>query len=424
MDNQITDFISKITFDQILGFFYFLIPTIIAIWALYFIRKSRFYYVERTSIKLHDDIVKNIPDLAIKYKDSEINENLIFFRGTVLFKSHTDIKSEDIDQEITIYSPDNNALWKHFEISKASDSFQPTFTINSNKVIIDRSMLKINDYITFAGLLDSKNTNLLISHRIFNMVPKSIKFKESDLIYYRQGGIFVTIILGFLLSLNLYTRYQSSKWEEERLQTQKKYKDAYKHADITPDIFDYETFFFNNGNKIKIKKLRDSFKNFKDKQLDVLSKKNSKQTDSLSKIYLKSRRDKDKIKLLNSLLDSYQTLPFYNNPFAELEKAGEKKLDTLLKSKKLKEVFFYKIDDSISVKYVKKDFAIKDSSSNTKKSSTKNDSKDENTKSFSDYLGAILKLLAYFFVLFLIFGMLYFWFMYFTLRRLLKIYKN
>lgn len=208
MDNQIIDFFLKITFDQILGFIYFLIPTIITVWTVYYIRKSRFYYVERTSIKLHDDIVKNIPDLAIKYKDSEINENLIFFRGTVLFKSHTDIKSEDIDQEITIYSPDNNAVWKHFEISKASDGFQPSFTINNNKVTIDRSMLKINDYITFAGLLDSKNINLLISHRIFNMVPKSIKLKESDLKNYRQSGIFLTIILVILFSIMLYINYK------------------------------------------------------------------------------------------------------------------------------------------------------------------------------------------------------------------------
>lgn len=427
MNEQIIDYLSKVSFDQILGFIYFLIPTIITIWTYFYIRKSRFYYVERTSIKLHDDIVKNIPDLAITYKNAEINENLIFFRGTILFKSHTDIKSEDIDQEVTIYSPDNNAMWKHFEISKASDTFQPNFTTNNNKVIVDRSMLKINDYITFAGLLDSKNTNLLISHRIFNMVPKSIKLKESDLKSYKQSGVFITTLLLIIFSIKLYFNYESEKWEKERIEDKKAFNEKFKNANLMlPDIFDYETYFFENNVKIKVKKLRDSFKNVKDREIEIFNKKNSQASDSLSKIYIRTRSDKDKINLLNSMLDSFtKGLPVYINPYAELEMYGEKKLDTLLKKNELKEGVIYRINDSITVKFVNKEASKNITLSKSKKTAKPSEIKSISTpKTFSYYFDAFMNLIAYLFIIFLICGMLYSWFMYITLRRLLKIYKN
>lgn len=427
MDNQIINLFSKITFDQILGFIYFLIPTIIAVWTVYYIRKSRFYYVERASIKLHDDIVKNIPDLAIKYKDSEINENLIFFRGIILFKSHTDIKKEDIDKEITIYSPDRNAIWKHFEISKASDDFQPTFTIRDNKVTIDRSMLKINDYIIFAGLLDSKNVNLFISHRIFNIVPKSIKLKESDFKYYKQSGIFMTLILATLFSIKLYFNYKSKKWEKERIKDSKELAEVYKRVNVglPPNIYDYETYFFKDSVKIKVTKLRDSFKNAKDQQIDIFNEKNLKATDSLSKKYLRTKKDKDKIEVLNSIINGFtQGLPVYRNPYAELERLGEKKLDTLIKTNKLKENILYTINDSINVKFEKKVLPKKDSRSKNKKlleNPTKSLSKH---RTLSDYFDIFMNFLGYLFLIILITITIYCWFMYITLFRLLKIYQK
>ncbi|WP_100077051.1 hypothetical protein [Chryseobacterium camelliae] len=427
MDNQFTNLFSKINFDQILGFIYFLIPTIIAVWTVYYIRKSRFYYVERTSIKLHDDIVKNIPDLTIKYKDSEINENLIFFRGTILFKSHTDIKKEDIDQEITIYSPDRNAIWKHFEITKASDDFQPTFTIRDNKVTIDRSMLKINDYIIFAGLLDSKNVNLFISHRIFNLVPKSIKLKESDLKYYKQSGIFMTLILVTLFSIKLYFNYKSKEWERKRIKDNKELAEVYKsvNVDLPPDIYDYETFFFKNNVKIKVKKLRDSFKNAKDQQIDIFNEKNLKVTDSLSKKYLRTKKDKDKIEVLNSIIDGFtKGLPIYRNPYAELERLGEKKLDTLIKTNKLKENILYTINDSIKLKFEKKVIPKKDSSSKNKKLSESPTKSLPKYRTFSDYVDIFMNFLGYLFIIILITITIYCWFMFVTLSRLLKIYQK
>lgn len=392
MNEQIIDYLSKITFEQFLGFIYFIIPTGLSVWAVYYIRKSRFYYVERNSIKLHDDIVKIIPDLKIKYKDSDINENLIFFKGTVLFKSHTDIKGEDIDQEITIYSPDSNAVWKHFEITKASDGYQPNFRLMDNKAIIDKSMLKINDFISFAGLLDSKNTNLLISHRIFNVVPRSVKFKEVEFKSNKQTAIILTVLVGLIAFTFLYAKNQSV----QRLKNQTLYS------------WEFKTSFFKDKTKIDISKLETSFDVTQKKRLSNIKLKNDRKLDSLINVYKKSRSDKDYIFLLQSQIDGIlKNVSYYPNPYSKLESESTLKLDTLLKNKTLNEKEIYKINDSISVKF------------NRKESTEK-----EEEKTFSDYIIVFFEFLTYLFFL-LIFGtMSYSWFTYFTLKRLLKIYHN
>lgn len=71
------------TYELLIG----IIGLIIAIWGVLYIRKARFYYLEKSNIKLYEDIVKNIEGLSINYKDDEIKDNLRFYRGTVILRS-------------------------------------------------------------------------------------------------------------------------------------------------------------------------------------------------------------------------------------------------------------------------------------------------------------------------------------------------
>src|SRR5690606_38068358 len=62
-----------------------------------------------------------------------------------------------------------------------------------------------NDYISFAGLLDSKNKELVIGHRITNVVPRSINLKEENYSLY----ITWAFVFAFPLLLLAYGAYSS-----------------------------------------------------------------------------------------------------------------------------------------------------------------------------------------------------------------------
>ncbi|EHM7982735.1 hypothetical protein MC916_002605 [Elizabethkingia anophelis] len=398
---------SKSIFETTLDFIYFIIPVAISIYAIRYVRKSRFFYIEQDNIKLYDDIAKNITDLSISYKSENINDNLIFCKGTIIFKSHTDIKRDDIDTELTIYSPENNSRWKHFEITKTSDGYHPKFIIDNNKVIIDKSMLKIDDYISFAGLLDSKNTKILISHRIFNITPKSINLKEANVRAYRTLAIYLSILFFITLGVYTYDKYREKGREKEFNLQINKIKQLKQHWS------DYTATYLNNGRKIDIIKLSKIYeKNINNKNLEIKTK-NEKKDDSLSNVYFQNKTDKNKINALEAIIKTLtERYSYSKNPYEIIQDESHETLNNLLKTNQLIENKVYKINDTIQVKYKNSDY---------KYFETKD--KMQSEKSI-DYFGYLSSLIFYIFSLIIVFLMIACWYLYITLIKLIKVYQN
>ena len=418
MIELILKYFNKLTFNGIIDFFQFIIPVILTVWAVFYIRRSSFYYIERSNIKLYDDVIKKIQGISIKYKEEDINENLILFNGTIIFKGHNDIKADEIDKELTIFSKDTNAIWKHFEITKTSTDFTPKFNIVANKVIIEKSLLKSNDFISFAGLLDSKNNQLTVGHRIYNIIPSSINFKENDLTLYRIGASFLTFLLVFLFSFKVYTNYKFDREKSTSAtlsKVDKSGKKTSKKDSILFRSFDFRTEFYLNNNKINIDTLSKQYKKKWDNKKNLVENANQKQLDSLTEKFKKNRTEKNEIVMLRKFIDNF-SISFSNlvNPYDEIKHLSDKKLLELLTDNKVKNGTKYKINDSITVQF--NDTTVKVPEDKTKSESISKD---------IDYFAIIFSALEYLFSLLIIVLMVILWYKYFRLLRLKKMYiKN
>lgn len=410
LDNIMIELITlsstKSIFETILDFIYFIIPVGISIYAIIYVRKSRFFYIEQDNIKLYDDIAKNITDLSISYKNDNINDNLIFCKGTIIFKSHTDIKRDDIDTELTIYSPENNSRWKHFEITKTSEGYHPKFIIDNNKIIIDKSMLKVDDYISFVGLLDSKKTKILISHRIFNIAPTSIDIKEASVRAYRTLAIYFSIFFSIILGVYMYDNYREKGREKEFNLQINKIKQLKQHWS------DYTTTYSNNGKKIDIIKLSKIYeKSINNKNLELRTA-NKKIEDSLSNVYFQNRTDKNKINALEAIIKTLtERYSYSKNPYEIIQNESHEILKNLLKNNQLIENKIYQLNDTIQVKYKNSDYKYFEA-------------KDKTQSESIDYFSYLSSLIFYIFALIIVFLMIACWYLYFTLNKLIKVYQK
>lgn len=402
MINILHEFVNNLELNSFIDLFKFLIPVLLTIYGIVYIRRSNFYYIERQNIKLYDDIVKKIKGISIKYNLNEINENLILFNGTIILKSHNDIKKDDVDQELKIISPDINAQWKHFEITNSSVDFIPKFTIDGNSIIFEKSLLKADDFISFAGLLDSKNNTLKIGHRIFNIIPRSINFKEGDLKFYKAVSILFLFLILFLAS---FFKYNSDQRKSNLYEGNYNRKISAKDS-ILYKTYDFKPIYNLNGKKFNIDSINSNYKKIRTEELIIIEKLNKKELDSLMQNYKQNRTDKNYIKVLEKIMsNTKESFSQFQNPYPEIEKEANKQLQSLISKNKLKNNFSYTLNDSIKVKYIE----------NTAFQSFNNNDK-------TNYIEIIFSIIGYILGLCTTIIAVIFSYKYYRLRKLKKIY--
>lgn len=403
----IINFSQLFIFSELSEWLKVIIPIVFGIWGVLYIRKPKFYYLERSNIKLYQDIVKSIEGISITYKGQAIQENLRFVSGTIILKSHTDIRKDEIDEEITIICPDTKALWRHFEIVKASNGFRPKYEVTGNTVLIHRSLLKRDDYVTFSGLLDSKISNILIGHRIYNIIPGSINLKEENLSLYRSYLILFPFLIVMFLLFNFSNNLSASARNESNTVNGITREDS-----IEREMMRYDPTFTCNSSPINIDSLEDIETEYQTLRLKDSVNNKLAATDSLIMIYDNSRSDQDKIKVLLSHIDY---LEIDKNPWANhylrLKMSGRDTLRSLLDQGALDTSKYYRLNDSIAVKYSPNILASISGG-------------DQNSVFSSYNINLVLSFLMYLLFLFAFYLFISNMYKFFLLRRLIRLYKN
>lgn len=377
-----------LTIDNIGEFLQFAIPIVISIWGIYFIRKSKFYFIEKRSVKLYQDIVKSIDGLSITFNEEQIRENLILFSGSIIYSGHNDIKADEIDREITIYSPDNSARWLHFEVRNSADFFSPEYRIEENKVIISRSLWKKDDFIDFSGLIDSPKNNIKISFRIYNVNNKIIRLKESNATFYKANAIAGMIALTLTFPNNIPSKDLS------KTQSQ---KDSLFHKRLEID----EKFFINER-VIDINELQKIRQESEVRNYDIKVKNGLDSLNKLTLIYEEEPTDKNQIKVLKQALDVSRISYPLQNVYDSILLKSYKITDSLLITYKMDTSKVYKINDTTQIKYTY----------NILRTSTK-DKKIE-------FIKILLQLVPFGFILFIIYQI----YNYLYIKKLTKILKK
>ncbi|GEM_PF-5534942 len=376
-------------FDNIINFLQFSIPLIISIWGIYYVRKSKFSFIERRNIKLYQDIVKTIDGMSIQYKDADVKENLILFNGTIIYTGHNDIKSDEIDKELTLYSPDKNAIWLHFEIKNSSEFFVPNYRIEKNNVIIERSLWKNNDYINFVALIDSKKNKINISHRIYNVTSKIRRFRESDAALFKINAVMTSLALIFITSTTSLVDYFISPKSSKN--------DTLQNSIFSKKLELDETYYIN-ARKINIDELQ---KKREEMELNRYDKQIKKELDSLTKlveIHKKHPSDKNHIKVLEQALNAKSIKYPFRNDYDEISSLASSKTDTLILNNLLDTSKLYILNDSTKIKF---------SYNNLRKKG--NDEK-------LNFLSAFIKIIPLAFILFILYSV----YSYVSIKRLTK----
>lgn len=275
------------TAENISDFIYFAIPLILSIYTIINVKKSKFFYYENTSIKLHDEITKDIEELEIKYKGDEVKGNLKLVKGSFLLSSMNDVKKDEIDKELCIYSKDKNALWKFFKIIDSSESFDPSFRIEDNKVFINKSLFKINDFITFTGIIDSKDNNFYVSQRIYNIETTVEKFTESDKKNLQTSIVSGSFIL-IILILSYFIPYLLSNKEKEIRK---------------PFLSDYKVNYFENDKEISFDSIKKQITNQNERIIKTFEDKRDLQRDSLTAVYRDNPSCENELNILRWLIN-------------------------------------------------------------------------------------------------------------------------
>ncbi|MDM1060115.1 hypothetical protein [Myroides odoratimimus] len=233
-------------------------------------KKTKLIYLENKQINIQDDLLKNFDDLLIKYKDQEIDSNLIFIKGYIICDGSNDITSNG--NFISIYSPENTK-WLDFKIISESKEFLVSSNFLQNEAKISFDLFKSEENFEFEGIVErainSKEKNITLSffHRIPNL-SKITAIKSHllrDLFY-----PFIMATVSFLFGLFLFstefkiTPYHLSVYD---FSTNKEITDFNKSQAIKTDNIIEELKHETNGIFLMFKPSKNYKVNYKNYEL-------------------------------------------------------------------------------------------------------------------------------------------------------------
>lgn len=197
------------------------ISSIFGAWGIYVALKQRFQreitFIREQSIALFDTIVKNLPELSVKYKDSPVKPNLVLIIGALVNSGKSDISPPSIiEQPIRISLPEGYK-WLTSKVISSSENVEAEIKVeNDNNLVLDNGLFMQKEYIRFQALaevpIEDSNGNknkhslddqleesLKFSHRIADLHEiKKLKLKEKKYLYRTFRTFLFTAIASFL----------------------------------------------------------------------------------------------------------------------------------------------------------------------------------------------------------------------------------
>ncbi len=157
-------------------------------------------------IDLYSSVVKNMSDLKITYKETEIVENMFLIRGFIFNSGQKDIHPTSVGERLRI-KLSKESLWHDAKIISSSSGVSSKLKISDNELFFDFGLFKRKEHIYFEALVEAPKNNTLKSklnfqHRIADVgnVKQENLSNFSDVLKNStyQVLLILTIFLGLL----------------------------------------------------------------------------------------------------------------------------------------------------------------------------------------------------------------------------------
>lgn len=194
-----TEAIISIIISLILG-----IPGLIVFFRL---NRTRIVHFENKKVNLKDDLLKHFDELSIKYRGTEIRDNVYFFSGYLICQGKEDISKER--SAIEVLTPPNSKLLD-YKIVSQTEGLDFKTKVQNKKAKILFNLFKTGEYLEYESIIEinengdlsKKDKKLTFLHRIPNIPKiKKIDFEDAKS---SAKGLVVTIFLALLAFCVIY----------------------------------------------------------------------------------------------------------------------------------------------------------------------------------------------------------------------------
>jgi hypothetical protein len=131
---------------------------VLGVWSVSLAIKRRYpgqiTFFTDDSISLFDDIVRNLPNLAVLYKGGPVSQNLVLFKGILVNTGIVDITPAMVEQRLSIGLLEGYK-WLEARIGSSSESVQADVNvIDESSLVFDTGLFRCNEYIRFEALAE------------------------------------------------------------------------------------------------------------------------------------------------------------------------------------------------------------------------------------------------------------------------------
>lgn len=167
---------------------------------LYLTLRSRYpgeiSFVREQTIALFDEIVKNVPDLAVLYKDNPVSANVVMVRGAFVNTGKKDIAPGMVEKPLTMKLPEGARWLSTSVVSYSPDVKAKVEVVAENALELSGGLFRRKEYVRFQALAEmgppspngSKDSaekrvekSLTFQHRIQDTRPvKAIELRGTE----------------------------------------------------------------------------------------------------------------------------------------------------------------------------------------------------------------------------------------------------
>ncbi len=144
--------------STLLGILGITVSCIFGAWGVYLVIKHRYpgrlTYVREQSIALFDSIVKNLPELAVLYKDKPVRPNLVLVKGALVNTGKKDVTPTMVETPIRISMPEGFKWLTAKVISTSKDVKASIQIIDEQTLLVTNGLLRCKEFVQFQVLAE------------------------------------------------------------------------------------------------------------------------------------------------------------------------------------------------------------------------------------------------------------------------------